>query len=212
MAHLLQIKHSLLISCATSRLAKYQTAPGRTQYIETYRATAKFRKFKACRKSRGQGAAGNAGFSINPRRFIISNLRLLDSEISDTFNTALRRFFNPMALETDTPALKMRVDVSEKDDAYEVKADIPGVKKEDINVRIDGNVVQIDAEVNREKESKDKSGKVLRSERYWGNISRTFSLAQDVDDTKVVAKYTDGVLTLELPKKASPESKKISVQ
>ena len=142
----------------------------------------------------------------------MSNLRLLDSEISDTFNTALRRFFNPMALETDTPALKMRVDVSEKDDAYEVKADIPGVKKEDINVRIDGNVVQIDAEMNREKESKDKSGKVLRSERYWGNISRTFSLAQDVDDTKVVAKYTDGVLTLELPKKASPESKKIAVQ
>ena len=142
----------------------------------------------------------------------MSNLRLLDSEISDTFNTALRRFFNPMALETDTPALKMRVDVSEKDNAYEVKADIPGVKKEDINVRIDGNVVQIDAEVNREKESKDKSGKVLRSERYWGNISRTFSLAQDVDDTKVVAKYTDGVLTLELPKKASPESKKIAVQ
>ena len=106
----------------------------------------------------------------------------------------------------------MRVDVSEKDNAYEVKADIPGVKKEDINVRIDGNVVQIDAEVNREKESKDKSGKVLRNERYWGNISRTFSLAQDVDDTKVIAKYTDGVLTLELPKKASPESKKISVQ
>ncbi|ABM37609.1 Hsp20/alpha crystallin family protein [Polaromonas naphthalenivorans] len=142
----------------------------------------------------------------------MSNLRLLDTEISDTFNTALRRFFNPMALEADTPALKMRVDVSEKDNAYEVKADIPGVKKEDINVRIDGNVVQIDAEVNREKESKDKGGKVLRSERYWGNISRTFSLAQDVDDTKVVAKYTDGVLTLELPKKASPESKKITVQ
>ena len=142
----------------------------------------------------------------------MSNLRLLDSEISDTFNTALRRFFNPMALETEAPTLKMRVDVSEKDNAYEVKADIPGVRKEDINIRIDGNVVQIDAEVNREKESKDKSGKVLRSERYWGNISRTFSLAQDVDDTKVVAKYTDGVLTLELPKKASPESKKIAVQ
>lgn len=142
----------------------------------------------------------------------MSNLRLLDSEISDNFNTALRRFFAPVALEGDTPPLKMRVDVSEKDNAYEVKADIPGVKKEDINIRIDGNVVQIDAEVNREKESKDKAGKVLRSERYWGNISRTFSLSQDVDDTKVVAKYADGVLTLELPKKASPESRKITVQ
>ncbi|MBH1957697.1 MAG: Hsp20/alpha crystallin family protein [Burkholderiales bacterium] len=142
----------------------------------------------------------------------MSNLRLIDSDISDSFNTALRRFFAPMTLETEVPTLKMRVDVSEKDNAYEVKADIPGVKKEDINVRIDGNVVQIDAEVNREKESKDKGGKVLRSERYWGNISRTFSLSQDVDDTKVVAKYADGVLTLELPKKASLESKKITVQ
>ncbi|MBH2020016.1 Hsp20/alpha crystallin family protein [Polaromonas sp.] len=142
----------------------------------------------------------------------MSNLRLIDSDISDSFNTALRRFFAPMTLETEAPTLKMRVDVSEKDNAYEVKADIPGVKKEDINVRIDGNVVQIDAEVNREKESKDKGGKVLRSERYWGNISRTFSLSQDVDDTKVVAKYADGVLTLELPKKASLESKKITVQ
>ncbi|MBT9475531.1 Hsp20/alpha crystallin family protein [Polaromonas sp.] len=142
----------------------------------------------------------------------MSNLRVLDPGISDTFDTALRRFFAPVAFEPDTPALKMRVDVSEKDNAYEVKADIPGVKKEDINVRIDGNVVQIDAEVNREKETKGNGGKVLRSERYWGNISRTFSLAQDVDDSKVVAKYTDGVLTLELPKKASTASKKIAVQ
>jgi HSP20 family protein len=142
----------------------------------------------------------------------MSNLRVLDPGISDTFDTALRRFFSPVALEPDTPALKMRVDVSEKDNAYEVKADIPGVKKEDINVRIDGNVVQIDAEVNREKESKGNGGKVLRSERYWGTISRTFSLAQDVDDSKVVAKYTDGVLTLELPKKASTASKKIAIQ
>ena len=142
----------------------------------------------------------------------MTNLRSLDTEISDTFNTALRRFFAPASFETDTPTLKMRVDVCEKDNAYEVKADIPGVRKEDINVRIDGNVVQIDAEINREKESREKDAKVLRSERYWGNISRTFSLAKDVDDTKVVAKYADGVLTLELPKKTSPESKKIAVQ
>jgi HSP20 family protein len=125
----------------------------------------------------------------------MSNLRVIDPGLSDTFDSALRRFFAPSTFESNAPELKMRVDVSEKD-----------------NVRIDGNVVQIDAEVNREKESKDKDGKILRSERYWGNISRTFSLAQDVDDSKVVAKYTDGVLTLELPKKASAASKKISVQ
>ena len=142
----------------------------------------------------------------------MGNLRMLDPAFSDSFDSALRRFFGPVALETDIPALKMRIDVSEKDNAYQVKADIPGVKKEDINVRIDGNVVQIDAEINREKETKGNGDKILRSERHWGSISRTFSLAQDVDDTKVVAKYLDGVLTLELPKKASMASKKIAVQ
>lgn len=142
----------------------------------------------------------------------MSNLRVLDPVFSDSFDSAPRRFFPPSAFETEVPALKMRIDVSEKDNAYKVKADIPGVKKEDINVRIDGNVVQIDAEVNREKETKGNGDKILRSERHWGSISRTFSLAQDVDDTKVVAKYADGVLTLELPKKALPASKKIAVQ
>ncbi|WP_338052439.1 Hsp20/alpha crystallin family protein [Rhodoferax sediminis] len=106
----------------------------------------------------------------------------------------------------------MRLDLSEKDNTYVVKADLPGVKKEDINVRIDGNVVQIDAEVKQEKETKGNGNKVLRSERYYGNVSRTFSLAQDVDDTKAQAKYADGVLTLELPKKATAASKKLAVQ
>lgn len=106
----------------------------------------------------------------------------------------------------------MRVDVSEKKDAYVVKADLPGVKKDDINVRIDGNIVQIDAEVKQEKETRGSDDKVLRSERYYGSVSRTFSLSQDVDDAKAVAKYADGVLTLELPKKATAASKKVTVQ
>lgn len=142
----------------------------------------------------------------------MSNLRVLDPSFTDSFESAMRRFFSPAIFEAEPPALKMRIDVSEKDNAYRVKADIPGVKKEDINVRIDGNVVQIDAEVNREKEIKGNGDKVLRSERYWGNISRTFSLDGDVDESKVQAKYTDGVLTLELPKKASTATRKITVQ
>ncbi|MBI5907193.1 MAG: Hsp20/alpha crystallin family protein [Burkholderiales bacterium] len=142
----------------------------------------------------------------------MSNLRLLDPVFNDTFESAMRRFFAPVAFETETPALSMRIDVSEKDDAYVVKADIPGVKKEDINVRVDGNVIQIDAEVKREKETKGNGDKVLRSERYCGTISRTFSLAQDVEDGKAQAKYADGVLTLELPKKTTTASKKVAVQ
>ena len=142
----------------------------------------------------------------------MSNLRLLDPAFSNNFESALRRFFAPTAFESDLPELKMRIDVTEKDNAYEVKADIPGVKKEDINVRIDGNVVQIDAEVKRESESKDKGGKVLRSERYYGNISRSFSLAEDVDEAKAEAKYAEGVLTLKLPKKTTAAARKVAVQ
>ena len=141
----------------------------------------------------------------------MSNLRLLDPAFSDNFESTLRRFFSPTVFEGETPALKMKIDVAEQDNAYEVKADIPGVKKEDINVRIDGNVVQIDAEVKREMETKGDGGKVLRSERYYGTVSRTFSLAQDVDEAKADAKYADGVLTLELPKKASAAAKKLAI-
>lgn len=141
----------------------------------------------------------------------MSNLRLLDP-FSDNFESAMRRFFSPALFERDQQQLQMRIDVSEKDNAYVVKADIPGVKKEDINIRVDGNVVQIEAEVKSEKETKGEGDKVLRSERYYGNVSRTFSLGQDVDEAGAQAKYADGVLTLELPKKTTAATKKITIQ
>ena len=143
----------------------------------------------------------------------MSNIRLLDPVFSDNFDTALRRFFSPTASEGEQPPhMKMRIDVTENDKSYTVKADIPGVKKEDINVRIDGNIVQIDAETRTAKETRGNGDKVLRSERYYGTISRTFSLGQDIDDTKVQAKYADGVLSLELPKKAPADARRITVQ
>ena len=109
-------------------------------------------------------------------------------------------------------ALDIKIDVTEADGMYKVRADIPGVKKDDINVRIDGNIIQIDAEAKKEKETKGNGGKVLCSERWEGAVSRTFSVAQDVDEAKVSAKYEDGVLTLELPKKTTTASKRISIQ
>ncbi len=142
----------------------------------------------------------------------MNSLRLLDPSFGDNFESTLRRFFSPVAFDADAQSLKMRIDVAEQDNAYEVKADIPGVKKEDINVRIDGNVVQIDAEMKREKETKGNGDKVLRSERYYGTISRTFSLADDVDEAKAQAKYADGVLTLQLPKKTTAAARKLAVQ
>ncbi|WP_431273037.1 Hsp20/alpha crystallin family protein [Variovorax ureilyticus] len=142
----------------------------------------------------------------------MSNLRLLDPVFGNDFETALRRFFSPAVLEGEPAPLKMRIDVTENEKAFNVKADIPGVKKEDISIKVDGHIVSIDAEAKSEKETKGDGDKVLRSERYYGSISRTFSLGQDVDDTKVQAKYADGVLTLELPKKAPATASKIVVQ
>ncbi|MES2786534.1 MAG: Hsp20/alpha crystallin family protein [Pseudomonadota bacterium] len=142
----------------------------------------------------------------------MSNLRLFDPEFGGNFESTMRRFFSPSLLEGEPAVLKMRIDVSENDKAFTVKADIPGVKKEDINVRVEGNVVQIDATTKSEKEEKGNGDKVLRSERFYGSISRSFSLGQDVDSSKVGAKYADGVLTLELPKKEAVASSKIRIE
>jgi HSP20 family protein len=141
----------------------------------------------------------------------MNQLRTLDP-LNDSFENTLRRFFAPAAFESDANALKMRVDVSENDKAYTVKADIPGVKKEDIHVRVDGNIVRIDAESRSETQTQGNGDKVLRSERHYGSISRSFSLAQDVDEGNVQAKYADGVLTLELPRKAPASARRIEIQ
>lgn len=141
----------------------------------------------------------------------MSNLRLLDPTFGDNVEHALRRFFPVSLFESDAPQLKMRIDVSETDKSYKVKADIPGVKKEDISVRVDGNLVQIEAEMRSEKETRE-GEKLLRSERCYGTVSRSFSLAQDVDANAVQAKYADGVLNLELPKKARTDTQQINIQ
>jgi HSP20 family protein len=142
----------------------------------------------------------------------MSNLRVTDPTFGDSIESAFRRFLAPVTFDTDMPELQMRLDVTEKENVYEIKADLPGVKKEDINIRIDGNIVQIDAEMKSDKETRGNGNKVLRSERYRGSISRSFSLAQDVDETKSQARYADGVLTLELPKKATGSAKKLQIQ
>jgi HSP20 family protein len=105
---------------------------------------------------------------------------------------------------------EIKLEISEADKAYTVKADVPGVKKEDIQVSIDGNQVSISAEVKQEKEVKD-GEKLLRSERYYGKVARSFSVASDIDESASHAKYNDGVLELVLPKKAATSSRKLTI-
>jgi len=127
----------------------------------------------------------------------------------DPLEDVFKGFFRPVRIE-GTPEVQIKMDVREDDRGYTVHADIPGVKKEDIHVTIDGNQVSISAESRQEKEVKE-GEKVLRAERYYGKTSRTFSVASDIDEAKAQAKYADGVLELTLPKKIAATSKKLVI-
>lgn len=127
----------------------------------------------------------------------------------DSMENIMRRMFHPMRVK-GAEAIDIAVDVSENDTSYLVKAEVPGVKKEDIGVSIDGNQIAITAEVKKEHEEK-KGEKLLRSERYYGSMYRSFTLPTDVDQTKADAKYANGVLEMTLPKKAGGGVKKLEV-
>ena len=106
---------------------------------------------------------------------------------------------------------RMKVDVAERNGAYTVTAELPGVKKDDIQVTIDGAQVTLAAEVKREREA-SQDERVLHTERVFGKVSRSFTLPQEVDEAKAEAKFRDGVLELTLPKKAATQRKQISIQ
>lgn len=105
---------------------------------------------------------------------------------------------------------RVKVEVSEQDKTYKVHAELPGVKKDDIHVEIDGDQVAITAEVKQEKDVKE-GERVVHSERYYGKLSRAFRLGQEIDEAGAIAKYNDGVLELVLPKKAAASRKQITV-
>ena len=130
----------------------------------------------------------------------------IDQMLPDFF----RRFALPMRLADDTPG-EIRIDVTEKDKDYEIRAEMPGVKKEDIRVQVEGNFVSISAEVKKDKEEKSGDRVVLR-ETYYGSASRGFSLAHEIDAKGVVAKLEDGVLKLTLPKREGGNGKTIQIQ
>jgi HSP20 family protein len=128
-------------------------------------------------------------------------------DMDDMFGNLMMR---PMLREAAKAEPQIKMDVKESDGNYVVHADIPGVKKDDIHVTIEGNRVSISAEVKQEKEVKE-GERVIRSERSYGMASRSFSLADEVDQGKAQAKYADGVLELTLPKKTGSSRKEISV-
>ena len=130
----------------------------------------------------------------------------------DPLDELFRGFFvRPVEFESQADAPAVKIDVKEQEKGYLVHAEVPGVKKEDIQVSVDGAVVTITAERREEKDVKE-GERVLRTERYFGKVSRSFQLAQEIDEAQVTAKYTDGVLELTLPKKAATQARRITIQ
>ena len=106
---------------------------------------------------------------------------------------------------------QIKIDVKEDDAAYTVHAEVPGVPKEDINVSIDGNVVSLRAEVRQHDQKKD-GEKLLRSERYYGAVARSFQLPVEVDAAQARARYDNGVLVLTLPKKQGNKTQRLAIE
>ena len=132
--------------------------------------------------------------------------------LEDTFDNLFRGLpvWIPSPERRAAAPAQFRMDVTENDKEYQVFAELPGVKKEEISITINGNEVAVAAEVKHEKVVKN-GDTVLCAERYYGTIKRQFSLGQEVDEASAQAKYNDGVLELTLPKKAAAAARRLAV-
>ena len=131
---------------------------------------------------------------------------------TDPLDDFFRGFFvRPVEFGSPAETTAIKMDVKEVGENFVVHAELPGIKKEDIHISIEGPVVSISAERKTEKDLKDCEG-VLRTERYFGKVSRSFQLGQDIDDSKASAKFNDGVLELTLPKKAVTAGRRLTIE
>lgn len=141
----------------------------------------------------------------------MQNLIAYDPRADSTFDELIRGFFRPVRLDGAPIPVTIKMDVTETENGYLVHSEIPGVKKENIDVAIEGNQVTITAEVKREWESKE-GDRALRSERYFGNVYRSFTLPAELDESACEAKYDNGVLELKLVQKAAAPGKRLAIQ
>lgn len=155
-------------------------------------------------------AAGISGSVPVFKEITMTNLRHFDpfsvEPISDMLQGMLRSFRG-----TADNGLAFKVDVSETDSAYTLAAELPGVKKEDIDVSVDRGTVMISAKVEKSSEQKD-GERVIRRERYSGSMQRAFTLDASIDEGKVEASYDNGVLRVVLPKKETSPQQRITVK
>lgn len=132
--------------------------------------------------------------------------------VEDLFDDLMKGFFvRPLRYPTGEMPAQIKMDVKEDDKTYTIHAEIPGVKKDDIEVHVDGDTVSITAEVRRESEQKE-GEKWLHSERHYGKVYRSFTLGHDVDESGAKARFDNGVLELTLPKKAVSATRRLAIE
>ena len=136
---------------------------------------------------------------------------------------AMDSFFNDDFFKDNLPSFRLlpetrmdvgniAVDIKENDKNYTVKADFPGVDKDDIDISVDNNVLTIAAE-HKDEAKEEKEGKVIRQERRYGKYSRSFNLGKDIDEGSIKAEFDNGVLTLVIPKgNVAPAKKQIPIK
>ena len=142
----------------------------------------------------------------------MASLQLYDPFADAGIDDLFRGFFRPVrASDRANSPVAAKVDVTETDKGYVVHAEIPGVSKDDIQVAVEGNQVTISAEVKRVNEPKD-GERVLRTERYYGSVYRSFTLPSELDEANSEAKYENGVLELKLAKRPAVAGRKLTIQ
>lgn len=142
----------------------------------------------------------------------MSNLVTRNSIFDNFFDEMAPSFLmRPLHGDALPSASQIKIDVNEKDDTFYVNAEIPGVAKEDIDLSITGDIISISAEIEQKDERKE-GNRILRSERYFGSVSRSFQLPDKVKVDAAEASYENGILRLVLPKETGSERKKLEIK
>lgn len=128
------------------------------------------------------------------------------------FDDMLDGFFTPTQSESGKGLFAPRIDLKETDKAYEVSAELPGVKKEDIHLTLNNGILSIEAET-KDESKEEKDGKVIRQERRYGKYVRSFNVGAGVRESDIKANFEDGILKVTAPKiqEQSPENRRIEI-
>jgi len=130
-------------------------------------------------------------------------MKLIPRDTMLNFDDFVEQFFNPGQPrgESRSGFFSPRVDIRERKDSYEISAEMPGIRKEDLDVTLENGVLTLEAEVHQESQQEgDEEHRVLRQERRYGKFTRSFNLGEDIKEEDIDATFKDGVLTLTIPK------------